>query len=70
LKHFPTFLVLLVCILAVSSLPALAQSPLELGIDRSNLTKANESTQEKTLEGIRSLHAKWFRDVLSAGWKA
>lgn len=39
---------------------------MELGIDRSNLTKASESTQEKTLEGIHSLHAIWFRDVLSA----
>jgi hypothetical protein len=66
LKYSLTFPVFLACILAVSSLPALAQSPLELGIDRSNLTKASESTQQKTLEGIRSLHAKWFRDVLSA----
>jgi hypothetical protein len=58
LKHSATFLVFLACILAVSSLPALAQSPLELGIDRSNLVKASESTQQKTIEGIRSLHAK------------
>jgi hypothetical protein len=69
LKHSPTFPVFLACILAVSSLPALAQSPLELGIDRSNLTKASDSTQQKTIEGIRSLHAKWFRDVLAAAGK-
>ena len=65
LEHSPTFTLCLACILAVSSLPALAQSPLELGIDRSNLNKASESTQQQTIEGIRSLHAKWFRDVLS-----
>ena len=69
LEHSPTFTVFLACILAVSSLPALAQSPLELGIDRSNLTKASESSQQRTIEGIRSLHAKWFRDVLSAAGK-
>src|ERR1700733_43865 len=66
LEHSPTFTVFLASTLAVSSLPALAQSPLKLGIDRSNLTKASESTQQKTIVAIRLLHAKWFRDVLSA----
>jgi hypothetical protein len=66
LKYSPTFPIFLASILAVSSLPALAQSPLELGIDRSNLTKASKSTQQKTIVAIRLLHAKWFRDVLSA----
>jgi hypothetical protein len=37
----------------------------EIGIDRSNLTRENESVQEKTLQGIHALHATWFRDVLS-----
>jgi hypothetical protein len=66
LKHSATFLVVLACILATSSVPALAQSSLELGIDRSNLTKASAATEQKTIDGIRALHAKWFRDVLSA----
>jgi hypothetical protein len=66
LKVSPTFPVFLVCILDLSSLPARGQSALELGIDRSNLTKASGSTQQKTVEGIRSLHGKWFPDVLSA----
>ena len=69
MKYSPAFSVLLACILAVSSLRALAQSALELGIDRSNLSKASASTQQKTIEGIRSLHTKWFRDVLSAAGK-
>jgi hypothetical protein len=35
----------------------------EFGIDRSNLTRENEATQEKMLADIRLLHAAWFRDV-------
>ena len=50
----------------LTSLPLAAQGRLELGIDRSNLTSQNESTQQQTLEGIHALHAIWFRDVLSA----
>jgi len=69
LKQSPAVPALLVCILSLSSLSALAQSALELGIDRSNLTNASQPTQQKTIEGIRSLHAKWFRDVLSAAGK-
>jgi hypothetical protein len=46
-----------------------AQAREELGIDRSNLTTQSEAVQEKTLQGIRDLHATWFRDVLSAAAK-
>jgi hypothetical protein len=42
-----------------------AQNGAEIGIDRSNLTRESEAVQEKTLQDIRSLHATWFRDVLS-----
>ena len=69
LKNHSYFLVLLSCLVAASPVPAVAQAALELGIDRSNLIKTSDSTQEKTLEGIHGLHAIWFRDVLSAAGK-
>jgi hypothetical protein len=47
--------------------PALAQTAKEFGIDRSNLTRENEAVQKKALQDIHSLHAAWFRDVLSGG---
>lgn len=46
--------------------PAVAQATKEFGIDRSNLTTQSEAVQEETLQGIRGLHATWFRDVLFA----
>jgi hypothetical protein len=46
-----------------------AQTPREIGIDRSNLTRVSEVEQEKTLHEIHALHATWFRDVLSSNPK-
>lgn len=46
--------------------PLSGTRPLELGIDRSNLSKESEATQEKTLQDIHALHAAWFRDAVSA----
>ena len=57
------------CVLSVAPIPCLAQGRLELGIDRSNLSKESEATQEKTLKDIQGLHAIWFGDVLSAAAK-
>lgn len=53
----------------VTATLAAAQAAPEIGIDRSNLTTQSEAVQEKTLQGIRALHATWFRDVLSAAAK-
>lgn len=55
------------CLLFTFLVPALAQTAKEFGIDRSNLTRENEAVQEKALRDIHSLHAAWFRDVLSGG---
>ncbi|HEY6371449.1 MAG TPA: glycoside hydrolase [Candidatus Sulfotelmatobacter sp.] len=48
-----------------SLLPSSAQLGEEFGVDRSNLTRENEAVQEKALQDIHTLHAAWFRDVLS-----
>jgi hypothetical protein len=69
MKKFVCPIILFGCILLTPWAAILAQGPLELGIDRSNLTRQSESNQEKTLEGIHALHALWFRDVLSAAGK-
>ena len=46
---------------------SLVSSPAQVGeeIGISNLTRESETAQEKTLQDIHSLHAAWFRDVLS-----
>lgn len=49
----------------LSTTVLLTASAQELGIDRSNLAKESEATQEQTLKGIHDLQAKWFRDAIS-----
>ena len=61
-KHAYT-IVFLAWLLAAPA--GLAQVGEEVDIDRSNLTRESEAVQEKTLRDIHSLHATWFRDVLS-----
>jgi hypothetical protein len=56
-----------VCLLFAPLSRIVAQAAQEFGIDRSNLTREKESVEEKALHDIRSLHAAWFRDVLSGG---
>jgi hypothetical protein len=59
-------IVFLLCLLLLPLASARAQAA-EFGVDRSNLTRQSKVIQERTLEDIHSLHASWFRDVLSAG---
>jgi hypothetical protein len=67
MKKTLTVLVFLGWQLSLSSVPDVssAQTAQEFGIDRSNLTRESEAVQEKDLRDISSLHAAWFRDVLS-----
>lgn len=58
----------LLAVLIVAALPGcLAQTTLELGIDRSKLGSQPEAVQEKTVEDIHALHATWFRDGPTSG---
>jgi len=65
-RHFCTIAALGCLLTATLTSECLAQAALEVGIDRSNLTKESEAVQEKTLHDIHALHATWFRDALSA----
>jgi hypothetical protein len=65
MKKFAHHAVLSGWVFVTFLVPGLAQAGEEIGIDRSNLTRENEAVQEKTLEDIHALHARWFRDVLS-----
>jgi hypothetical protein len=67
MKKTLTVLVFLGWQLSLSFVPDVssAQTAQEFGIDRSNLTRESEAVQEKDLRDISSLHAAWFRDVLS-----
>jgi hypothetical protein len=48
----------------VASAPAFSadKSPIEIGIDRSNLSDQKEDVRKKTIEDIHALGAQWFRD--------
>jgi hypothetical protein len=65
MKKFAHHAVLLGWLFVTFLVPGLEQAEEEIGIDRSSLTRENEAVQEKTLEDIHALHARWFRDVLS-----
>ena len=67
MKKTLTVLVFLGWQLSLSFVPDVssAQTAQEFGIDRSNLTRESEAVREKDLRDISSLHAAWFRDVLS-----
>ena len=66
MKKIRYLIILLGCLLLTPWTTVLGQAPLEIGIDRSNLTRESEAVQKKTLQDIRALHATWFRDVLVA----
>jgi len=65
MKKFAYPVVLFGWLFIASMVSGLAQAGEEFGIDRSNLTRESEEVQEKALQDIHTLHATWFRDVLS-----
>jgi hypothetical protein len=66
-RHFCTIVVLGCLLTATPTSECLAQTALELGIDRSQLGSQSEAVQEKTVQDIRALHATWFRDGPTSG---
>lgn len=66
MRNFACIAIFFSCVVIASFTSNAADTTREFGIDRSNLTREQEAEQEKTLRGIRALHATWFRDVLSA----